>query len=171
MDGKGHAVRETTLTVVGHVATEPQLRLTSTGTRVVSFRLGSTERRYDKALRGWRDGDTVFWTVTCWRNLGDNVLDSVSKGQQVVVFGRLRDGGYERDGVRRTVFEIEAYALGHDLARGVSRFTKASFGPGEREPVGEGIEARDPESIPDDDSLDDDTAGALPGGAGVTDAA
>lgn len=164
-------MRETTLTVVGHVATEPQLRLTSTGTRVVSFRLGSTERRYDKALRGWRDGDTVFWTVTCWRNLGDNALDSLKKGQPVLVFGRLRDGGYERDGVRRTVFEIEAYALGHDLSRGVSHFTKASFGSDQREVVTEEVEPQDAESFPVGDGLGADVTGTLRPGAGVTDAA
>ena len=135
----------TMITVVGNVATEPELRLTNTGKRVVSFRLAATERRYDKALQGWRDGDTVFWTVTCWRNTGDNVLDSVHKGEPLMVHGRLRIRGYEtKDGGRGSAHEIEAQALGHDLARGVSHFTKASFQPGQRD------------LVPEDDELVDD---------------
>lgn len=137
-------MKETVITVVGNVATDPKLRVTSNGTRVVSFRLASTERRFDKALNGWRDGDTIFYTVTCWRNAGDNVLDSVTTGQPVVVHGRLRTGSYEKEGQSRTVLEIEAYTLGHDLTRGVSRFTRAS------------------QSARDDIVLDDDEA-TVPG--------
>ena len=135
-------MNETRVTVIGHVANEPTQRMTRGGIRVVTFRLGSTERKYDNKLGGWRDGDSVFWTVTCWRNLGENVMDSLKKGDPVVVFGRIKDGGYEgKDGVRRTIFEIDATAIGHDLSRGVSRFTKASVVPGERDLVpGEDIE-------------------------------
>ena len=85
-------MNETMITVVGNVAREPNLRVTNNGTRVVDFRLASTERRYDRALGGWRDGETVFYTVTCWRNVAENLIDSVEKGQPMVVHGRLRDG-------------------------------------------------------------------------------
>lgn len=119
-------MNETVLTVTGYVAQEPKLRVTAAGTRVVSFRLATTERRFDKSLNGWRDGDTIFFTVTCWRLIGENVLDSLKKGEPVLVQGRLRDGTYEKEGVSHTVFEIEAHAVGHDLSRGVSRFTKAT---------------------------------------------
>jgi single-strand DNA-binding protein len=137
-------VNETVITVVGNVATEPKLRVTSTGVRVVSFRLASTERRYDKALRGWRDGDTVFYTVTCWRNTGENALDSVVSGQPMVVRGKLRNPSYEKEGQKMSYLEIEAYSLGHDLSRGVSRFTRASQA------------AERPELVPDDaDEIDE----------------
>ena len=119
-------MNETVITVVGNVATDPKLRVTASGARVVSFRLASTERRYDKALKGWRDGDTVFYTVTCWRNVGENALDSVVTGQPMVVHGRLRNPRYEKEGETRSYLDIEAYSLGHDIARGVSRFTRAS---------------------------------------------
>jgi single-strand DNA-binding protein len=120
-------MNETMVTVVGHVATEPALRTTAKGARVASFRLASTERRFDKGAGGWRDASTTFFTVTSWRNMGENVCDSVEKGQPVVVHGRLRDSSYEgKDGQRRTVLEIEAFALGHDLSRGVSRFTRST---------------------------------------------
>jgi single-strand DNA-binding protein len=119
-------VNETVLTVVGNVAQDPRLRVTSTGTRVVTFRLASTERRYDKALRSWRDGDTIFYTVTCWRNVGENALESLEKGDPVVVHGRLRENRYEKEGQSHSVLEIQAYSLGHDISRGVSKFTRAS---------------------------------------------
>ncbi|MBA3233550.1 MAG: single-stranded DNA-binding protein [Propionibacteriales bacterium] len=119
-------MNETTITVMGHVATDPTLRTTSGGARVGSFRLAATERRFDKGLNAWRDWHTTFFTVTSWRTLAENVCESVQKGQPVVVHGRLRDSSYDnREGQRRTVLEIEAFAVGHDLSRGVARFAKA----------------------------------------------
>jgi single-strand DNA-binding protein len=121
-------MNETMVTLVGHVATEPALRITTGGARVASFRLASTERRFDKGLNDWRDVHTTFFTVTTWRNTAENVCSSVQKGQPVVVQGRLRDSSYEaKDGQWRTVLEVEAFALGHDISRGVSTFTKGSL--------------------------------------------
>ncbi len=120
-------MNETLITVVGHVATEPTLRTTASGVRVAGFRLASTERRFDKGVGGWRDVHTTFYTVTSWRNMAENVCQSIGKGQPVVVTGRLRDSSYDaKDGQRRTVLEIEAVAVGHDLARGIATFTKAA---------------------------------------------
>jgi len=120
-------MNETMVTVVGHVATDPALRVTAGGARVASFRLASTERRYDRGAGGWRDARTTFFTVTAWRNMAENVCGSVEKGQPVVVHGRLKDGSYDnKEGQHRTVFEIEAFAVGHDLRRGVARFTKSA---------------------------------------------
>jgi single-strand DNA-binding protein len=120
-------MNETLVTLVGHVATEPALRITTGGARVTSFRLASTERRFDKGLNAWRDAYTTFFTVTTWRTMAENVSSSVLKGQPVVVHGRLRDSSYEaKDGQWRTVLEVEAFALGHDLSRGVSDFKKST---------------------------------------------
>jgi single-strand DNA-binding protein len=120
-------MNETMVTVVGHVATDPTLRTTAGGARVASFRLASTERRFDKGAGSWRDANTTFFTVTTWRTMAENVCDSVQKGQPVVVHGRLRDSSYDnKEGLRRTVLEIEAFSLGHDLSRGVATFTKVS---------------------------------------------
>ncbi|MGZ4608665.1 MAG: single-stranded DNA-binding protein [Actinomycetes bacterium] len=120
-------MNETMVTVVGHVATEPALRTTAGGAHVASFRLAATERRFDKGTNGWRDGPTTFYTVTSWRNMAENVCDSIEKGQPVVVHGRLRDSSYDgKDGQRRFVLEVEAFAVGHDLSRGVATFTKST---------------------------------------------
>jgi single-strand DNA-binding protein len=131
-------MNETMVTVIGNVTNDPTLRATSGGTRVTSFRLAATERRYDKSLGAWRDGDTVFWGVSCWRGLAEHVADSVTKGQPVMVFGRLRQRDYELDGQRRTSLEIDALAVGHDLTRGVARFERAR-----RAEPGEPVEAGD----------------------------
>jgi single-strand DNA-binding protein len=121
-------MNETMVTLVGHVATEPALRITTGGARVTSFRLASTERRFDKGVNDWRDAYTTFFTVTTWRTMAENVCASVKKGQPVVVHGRLRDSSYEsKDGQWRTVLEVEAFALGHDLSRGISTFTKGAL--------------------------------------------
>lgn len=131
-------MNETMVTVVGNVINEPTLRVTSGGTRVTSFRLASTERRYDKGLGAWRDGDTVYWGVSCWRHMADNVAASLDRGQPVVVFGRLRQRDYEVEGQRRTSLEIDALTVGHDLTRGTARFDRAP----RRSDPGDGAEQR-----------------------------
>jgi len=123
-------MNETLVTVVGNVVTDPTLRVTSGGAKVTKFRLASTERRFDRVAGGWRDGDTTYWQVTCWRRAAENVADSLAKGQPVVVHGRLRESRYEVEGQPRTSLEIDAWTVGHDLSRGVARFRKVAPGPG-----------------------------------------
>ena len=131
-------MNETLVTVAGNVASEMRERVTAAGVRVASFRLASTERRYNKELHAWRDGDTVYYTVTCWRSMAENAAESVYKGQPMIVHGRLRVRSYEKDGQVRTAVEIEARSLGHDLTWGVSKFTKAGPSTGaDRQLIGE----------------------------------
>ncbi len=144
-------MKATAVTIVGNVAKEPILRLTGDGTRVVALRVATNERIHDPALGAWRDGDTVFWTVSCWRNLGDNVLDSVKVGQPVVVQGKLKVRSYDKDGVRTSSVEIDAWTVGHDLSRGVSTFIKASYASAGRD------------LPPDDDPLEAEAGTVAPG--------
>jgi single-strand DNA-binding protein len=142
-------MNETVVTVVGHVASEPSLRVTSTGAHVAGFRLASTVRRYDKGMSAWRDADTMFYGVSCWRATAENVAASLQKGQPVIVHGRLKERGYDdKDGIRRTSLEIDAVTVGHDLTRGVATFTKAT-GPRRDELL-------DPADLAGDASLPDD---------------
>ena len=122
---------DTAITMVGHLASDPVLRVTSSGTKVASFRLASTARRRDPVRGDWVDGDTLFFTVKAWKATADNVVGSLRKGDPVVVHGRVRDDSYEdKDSVRRTAYVIEAFALGHNLARGLTRFAKRTSGDG-----------------------------------------
>jgi single-strand DNA-binding protein len=117
---------DTPVTVVGNVLTAPEWRRTSvTGAFVVTFKVASTSRRFDKERGQWVDGDTLRVRVACWRRLGENVSVSVQLGDPVVVYGRL----YSRDwldeqGNRRTSYELDALAVGHDLNKGVDKFAR-----------------------------------------------
>lgn len=155
-------MNETLVTVAGNVAAEPRIRVTAAGVRVASFRLASTERRYNKELQAWRDGDTVYYTVTCWRAMAENAFESVEKGQPVVVHGRLRVSSYEKDGLLRTAVEIEARSLGHDLSWGVTTFTKARPGASsDRQLVSELASELD-----DEEPFDPETGKLIDAGAG-----
>jgi single-strand DNA-binding protein len=119
-------MNETLVTVVGNVATEPETSLNATGLAATRFRLATTARRFDGERGAWTDGPTSFYTVRAWRTLATNVKESVSLGEPLVVQGRLRIREDEKDGRRYLSAEIDATAIGHDLARGVARFTRAS---------------------------------------------
>jgi single-strand DNA-binding protein len=110
-------VNETWVTVVGNVASDVSWRRTQNGTEVANFRLMSTERRFDAESGSWEDGLRVAVRVNCWRRLGENVRACVTKGDPVVVRGRLTVREFEVDGVRRSSTEIEARTVGLDLAR------------------------------------------------------
>ncbi|WP_335977967.1 MULTISPECIES: single-stranded DNA-binding protein [Streptomycetaceae] len=118
-------MNETLVTVVGNVATEPESQVTATGLVVTRFRLATTTRRWDAERGAWTDGATSFYTVRAWRNLGSNVKESVCLGEPLVVQGRLRIREDEKDGRRYLAAELEAVAIGHDLARGVARFSRS----------------------------------------------
>jgi single-strand DNA-binding protein len=119
-------MNETLVTVVGNVATQPEIRNTPTGLNVARFRLATTARRWDQKSGCWSDGHTSFFTVWAWRALGQNVMASVGIGEPLVIQGRLRVREEERNGQRYTSAEIEAVAVGHDLTRGTSAFRRVS---------------------------------------------
>jgi single-strand DNA-binding protein len=112
------------VTIIGNVVDNPRLRRTDTGIDVASFRIGSTARKKDRATGEWVDGNKLFVSVSCWRQLAMNAVDSLRRGDPVVVCGRLSTKEYEKDGQKRSNFELEANALGHDLSRGTAVFRR-----------------------------------------------
>lgn len=121
------------LSVCGIVATTPRHIVTSEGVAITSFRLASSQRRYDRQLSRWVDMDTNWYTVTAFRQLALNSSVSLSKGDRVLATGRVRVRDWEHDGRSGTAVEIEADALGHDLSWGESRFEKNRMAPVEEE--------------------------------------
>ncbi len=112
------------VTLVGFVAQDPSQRETSEG-RVTHLRVGATFRVQDRVTREWRDADTSYFTVSCWRRLGDHVRASFRKGDPVVVKGRFRTRSWEdKAGQIRTVVDISADTVGHDLNRGVANYIR-----------------------------------------------
>lgn len=117
---------ETVIHVVGHVGTDVDHRELGNGTHLSRFRLATTPRYWDRAQRAYVDGTTNWLSVECWRSLALHVSRSLSRGDPVVVIGKLRTQEWEKDGVRSSRLVVEATAVGHDLSRGVSAFTKVS---------------------------------------------
>ena len=111
-------------TVSGLVATTPRHLVTQEGLPITSFRLASSTRRYDRKKKAWIDGDTNWFTVTSFRQLAINTAASVSKGDRIVVAGRLRVRDWDNGERTGTSVEIEADSLGPDLAWGTSEFTR-----------------------------------------------
>jgi single-strand DNA-binding protein len=109
-------VNNTLVTVVGNVATEPERRDTPTGP-VTSFRLASTDRRYDRPSGMWQNAHTSFYRVSCWHGLAGRAATHLSKGDPVVVVGRLQVKEWQRDGRTGLSVEIDADNLGPDLRR------------------------------------------------------
>jgi single-strand DNA-binding protein len=142
-------MHETYTTVVGNVATRVDLRSLPDGTPLASFRVATNERRRDRTTGSWRDGDSLFVNVTCWRALGENVHASLGVGDPVIVHGRLFTSSWERDGRRQSTMEMEGYAVGPDLARSTAAVRRAN----RPELPGPGAEEVPPADIgePDDD--------------------
>ena len=112
------------LTLRVFVASEVRTSTTARGTSTASFRLGTTERRYDRASNTWVDGNTNWYTVQSFRYLAAHVGCSVKKGQRVIVLGRLRLRQWEHEGKVYHVAEVDAEAVGHDLMWGSANFTR-----------------------------------------------
>lgn len=115
-----------TITLTGLVATTPRHISTSEGLAITSFRLASSQRRFDRATSRWVDGDTNWYTVSSFRALAENAATSISKGDRVVVSGKLRIRDWENTDRSGTTVEIEAESLGHDLVWGISSYTRNS---------------------------------------------
>lgn len=151
-----------TITLTGLVATTPRHIVTSDGLAITSFRLASNQRRFDRATSAWIDGDTNWYTITSFRQLGTHVASSVQKGERVIVTGRVRIRDWSTAEKSGTTIEIDADAVGHDLMWGRATFTRSiivskSESHDEPQPPEEG----DLE-VPDDASLLTDPTGTTP---------
>lgn len=111
-------------TVIGNAVTDVSLRTTSTGASVASFRIASNSRRFDKSTNTWIEQDPSYLSITAWSQLAENVALSVHKGQPLVVTGKLKVKQWQDAEKSGTNVEIDATAIGHDLNRGTSEFTK-----------------------------------------------
>ena len=126
------AAGDTPITVVGNLVADPELRFTSTGQPVASFRIASTPRTRDAASGEWKDGDSLFLTCNVWRQAAENVAESLQRGMRVIVTGRLKQRNYEtKEGEKRTVYEVEVDDVGPSLRNASAKVNRASRGSGE----------------------------------------
>jgi single-strand DNA-binding protein len=110
-------VQEIVVWAVGNVASDVRFVALDSGVHRARFRLASTPRRLDRDTGQWTDATTSYVTVTCWRTLADNVASALNKGDPVVVVGRASVRDWERDERKGSTLEIDASAIGPDLAR------------------------------------------------------
>ncbi|MFE9691290.1 single-stranded DNA-binding protein [Micromonospora sp. NPDC005806] len=178
---------DTYVTIVGNVLTAPEWRRTTqSNTLVANFKVASTARRLDRDSGRWVDGNSLRVRVNCWRKLAEGVAASVMVGDPVVVAGRLYTRDWTDDaGNHRTLYELEAVAVGHDLSRGRGRFLRnrpnratstVEDAEAERRVPGEATEAvpvaQAPTSLDDrpfDDEFDALELAAPHGGPGLPD--
>jgi len=107
---------ETTITVIGNLTSDPELRFTPSGSAVANFTIASTPRTFDRQSNEWKDGETLFLRASVWREAAENVAESLTKGMRVIVSGRLKSRSYEtKEGEKRTVIELEVDEIGPSL--------------------------------------------------------
>jgi single-strand DNA-binding protein len=107
---------ETTITVIGNLTNDPELRFTPSGSAVANFTIASTPRTFDRQSNEWKDGETLFLRAAVWREAAENVAESLTKGMRVIVSGRLKSRSYEtKEGEKRTVIELEVDEIGPSL--------------------------------------------------------
>jgi len=117
---------DTTITVVGNLVGDPELRFTPSGAGVTNFTVASTPRSYDKASGEWKDGESLFLRCSIWRQPAENVAESLMKGTRVIVTGRLKQRSYEKDGDRRTVYELDVDEVGPSLRYATAKVAKVN---------------------------------------------
>lgn len=118
---------DTPITVVGNTVADPELRYTKNGVAVANFRVATTPRRYDAQSGQYVDGDALFLSCNVWKQQAENVANSLTKGQRVIVTGRLRQRSFEtQQGEKRTVFEVEVDEVGPALRYATAQVTKTT---------------------------------------------
>jgi single-strand DNA-binding protein len=118
---------ETVITVVGNLVDDPELRFTPSGAAVAKFRVASTPRTFDRQTNEWKDGESLFLTCSVWRQAAENVAESLQRGMRVVVQGRLKQRSYDdREGVKRTVYELDVEEVGPSLRNATAKVTKTT---------------------------------------------
>lgn len=116
---------ETTITVIGNLTADPELRFTPSGSAVANFTIASTPRTFDRQANDWKDGETLFLRGSVWRESAENVAESLTKGTRVIVSGRLKSRSYDtKEGERRTVMELEVDEIGPSLRYATAKVSR-----------------------------------------------
>jgi single-strand DNA-binding protein len=118
---------ETNITLVGNLTDDPELKFTPSGAAVANFTVASTPRTFDRQTNEWKDGDALFIRCAAWRQLAENVAESLQKGQQVIVTGALKVRNYERqDGSKGTSVEMNVDEIGPSLRFATAKVTRVN---------------------------------------------
>lgn len=122
---------ETTLTIIGNLTADPEVRTISSGASVANFTIASTPRTYNRETSQWEDGQALFMRCAAWRELADHVASSLTKGMRVIAQGRISQRSYQaQDGSNRTVVEMTIDEIGPSLRYATAQVTRQSSGSG-----------------------------------------
>ncbi|MHA7986792.1 single-stranded DNA-binding protein [Rathayibacter sp. CAU 1779] len=155
-----------TITATGLVGTIPSLTTVGNGLARLTFRLGSTQRKYNREGGAWENGETNWYTVVAFRRLAENAAESIAKGDRVVVSGRLRVTDWEREGRHGTAVDLIAESIGHDLLFGTTTFSRPQQTGGERSLSLAESASSAPTEVSGEAPLVDADGWALPGASG-----
>ena len=135
---------ETTITVVGNLTDDPELRFLPNGTAMVKFPIASTPRTLDRESGQWKDGDPLFLNCTAWRDMAENIAESLTKGTRVVVTGRLKLSRWEdkETGDKRSAYGLDVDEIGPSL-----KWAQVKVNRMNRSKAGDGFT---PAEVPDD---------------------
>lgn len=115
------------ITVIGNLVADPELRYTQGGLAVASFTIASTKKKFDKATNEWVDGKTLFMRCSAWREMGEHIAGSLTKGTRVIAVGEISTREWEdKDGGKRSSIEMDVDAIGPDLRYSTAAVTRAS---------------------------------------------
>ena len=160
---------ETVITVVGNLVDDPELRFTPSGAAVAKFRVASTPRTFDRQTNEWKDDkdSSLFLTCSVWRQAAENAAGSLQKGMRVIVQGRLKQRSYEdREGVKRTVYELDVDEAGPSLRNATAQVTKTGGSGSGRQDFQQARQAQQPASEDPWASSGGQSAGAWGNGSG-----
>lgn len=122
---------ETTISVVGNLTADPELRYTQNGLPVANFTIASTPRTFDRQSNEWKDGEALFLRASVWREFAEHVAGSLTKGMRVIATGQLKQRSYQdRDGNNRTSIELQVDEIGPSLRYATAQVTRAASGGG-----------------------------------------
>jgi single-strand DNA-binding protein len=118
------AAGDTQITICGNLTADPELRFTPNGQAVANFTVASTPRYRDQQSGEWKDGESLFLRCNVWRQQAENAAESLTRGMRVVVVGRLKQRSYEKDGQKRTAFEVEVDDVAPSLKNATAKVDK-----------------------------------------------
>src|ERR687888_1622797 len=120
---------DTTITVIGNLTADPELRFTQSGAAVANFTVASTPRTLDRQSGEWKDGEALFLRCNIWRQAAENVAESLTRGARVIVNGRLKQRSFEtREGEKRTVIELDVDEIGPSLRYATAKVNRTQRG-------------------------------------------
>lgn len=120
---------ETSMTIIGNLTADPELRYTQNGHAVAKFTIAQTARVFDKQANEWKDGDTLFLRASIWREAAEQVASSLTKGTRVIAVGKLKQRSYEtKEGEKRTSIELDLDEIGPSLKNATAVVSRVASG-------------------------------------------